>query len=321
MNSRLLLTVVVLAALALLALIGLQRALEEAVEERNRQEPAQESAPPAASPPREGEAGTAARREAPPEDWPLVEADAGCLTYTQARRDPGLRREMERLRGAGLLRDDFEPYRHVEDETLEDLAGSGETAAMMVLGQRRLLAALGQDPGNAVDRLTGRPSPQKGGSIDLEAINQRLLDEAAGWFYRAALNGRIYALQEYGYAMQWREGLMEAPVRLGWVDETDWSRMTRMEQAAWSPWNVYAEAIYDLAPSLTTGFSGIGYSIVMKSEETQLLRDRIVKRFLADQQDAGLQPLDIPMSDFDINEFESSLCPGVSDALERDGWQ
>jgi len=321
MNSRLLLTVVVLSLLALLALIGLQRALEEAVEERNRQEPAQESAPPPASPPREGDVGTAARREAPAGDWPLVEADAGCLTYTEARRDPGLRREMERLRGAGLLRDDFEPYRHVEDETLEDLAVTGETAAMMVLGQRRLLAALGQDPANAVDRLTGGPSPQEGGSIDLEAINKGLLDEAADWFYRAALNGRIYALQEYGYARQWREGLLEAPVRLGWVDETDWGRMTRMEQAAWSPWNVYAEAIYDLAPSLTTGFSGIGYSILMKSEETQLLRDRIVKRFLADQQNAGLPPLDIPLSDFDPKEFESGLCPGVAEGLERGGWR
>lgn len=46
MNSRLLLTVVVLSLLALLALIGLQRALEEAVEEREASPPAQEDARP-----------------------------------------------------------------------------------------------------------------------------------------------------------------------------------------------------------------------------------------------------------------------------------
>lgn len=46
MNSRLLLTVVVLSLLALLALIGLQRALEEAVEERKARPPAQEDARP-----------------------------------------------------------------------------------------------------------------------------------------------------------------------------------------------------------------------------------------------------------------------------------
>jgi hypothetical protein len=46
MNSRLLLTVVVLSLLALLALIGLQRALEEAVEQREKSTPAQEDVPP-----------------------------------------------------------------------------------------------------------------------------------------------------------------------------------------------------------------------------------------------------------------------------------
>ena len=45
MNSRLLLTVVVLSLLALLALIGLQRALEEAVEERQASPPAEQDMP------------------------------------------------------------------------------------------------------------------------------------------------------------------------------------------------------------------------------------------------------------------------------------
>jgi len=321
MNSRLLLTVVVLAALALLALIGLQRALEEAVREREKSQPAEESTPPAASPSPEDDAAAAGRHQALNESWPVAEADADCLTYPEARRNPGLRREFERMRGAGLLMDDVEPYRHVDDATLTAFSGTGDTAAMMVLGQRRLLAALGGDPAMAVDRLARNPVSQEGGSVDLEAIDSELLDEAAGWFYRAALHGRIYALHKYGDALQWREGLIDAPARLGWVDQAEWTGMTRMEQAAWSPPNVYAEAIYDLAPALTTGFSGIGYNLGLKSDKTQVLRDRIVKRFLADQHDAGLPPLDISMSDFDIKEFESSLCPGVSDALERDGWQ
>jgi hypothetical protein len=321
MNSRLLLTVVVLAALALLALIGLQRALEEAVRERESSQPTEESAPPAASPSPEGDGEAASRNEALNESWPVAELDAACLTYAEARRHPGLRREFERLRGAGLLMDDVEAYRHVDDATLTELSRTGDTAAMMVLGQRRLLAALGRDPAMAVDLLAGRQLSQEGGSIDLEAIDRELLDEAAGWFYRAALHGRIYALQKFGDTLQWREGLIEAPVRLGWVEQAEWTGMTRMEQAAWSPPNVYAEAIYDLSPALTTGYSGIGYNLQLKSEKTQVLRDRVVKRFLADQHDAGLPPLDIPMSDFDIEEFESSLCPGVADALERDGWQ
>lgn len=320
MNSRLLLTVVVLAALALLALIGLQRALEEAVREREKSQPAEESTPPAASPSPENDAEAGSRNEALNESWPVAESHAGCLTYAEARRHSGLQRELERLSGAGLLMDDVEPYRHVDDATLTAFSATGDTAAMMVLGQRRLLAALGGDPAMAVDRLAP-PLSQEGGSVDLEAIDSELLDEAAGWFYRAALHGRIYALQKYGDALQWREGLIEAPVRLGWVEQAEWSGMTRMEQAAWHPTNVYAEAIYDLAPALTTGVAGIGYEILRKSGETQLLRDRIVRRFVADQQDAGLPPLDIPLSDFDIKEFESSFCPGVSDALDRDGWQ
>lgn len=79
MNSRLLLTVVVLAALALLALIGLQRALEEAVREREESQPTEESAPPAASPSPDGDSAAAARQGRPVESWPvaLTPIDAG----------------------------------------------------------------------------------------------------------------------------------------------------------------------------------------------------------------------------------------------------
>ena len=202
MNSRLLLTVVVLAVLALLALIGLQRALEEAAREREESQPAEESAPPAVSP-----------------------------------------------------------------------SPDGDSAA------------------------------------------------AAGWFYQAALHGRVYALTQVGEALSWRGGLLDAPVELGWVDQDAWETMTTMEKSYRRPVNVYAKTVYDVAPALSTGLGELGYRLSLQgSVETQALRDRIVRRFLEDQQAAGLPPVDIPAADFDLREFVERLCPGVADSLERDGW-
>lgn len=51
MNSRLFIAVALLAALALLALIGLQRALEEAVEEGRERQPGEETQSPASQRP------------------------------------------------------------------------------------------------------------------------------------------------------------------------------------------------------------------------------------------------------------------------------
>ena len=194
---------------------------------------------------------------------------------------------------------------------------------MVVLGQRRLLSGQGRDPDLAVDLLALTPIPEHRDPGRIERLDRALLDEAADWFYRAALHGRVYALQGYGNAVGWREGLLEAPVSLGWVDEAVWEDMTtKQRQILWNPPNVYAEAVYDLAPELTTGISGVAYEILLaKTDETQAVRDRIVRRFLADQQKAGLPPLEIPLSDFDMQAFHDSLCAGVSERLERDGFR
>jgi len=324
MNSRLLLMVVILSLLALLALIGLQRALEEAVEEREASPPAQEDARP--NP--EGEAGGDAAREPEPgirSNSIANEDSVACLTYAEARRDPGLQQEILRVRRAGLLNDDLESYRYLDDPALENLADTGDAAAMVVLGQRRLLSGQGRDPDLAVDLLAKTPIPEhrKLGPIDFAGLDRALLDEAADWFYRAALHGRVYALQGYGHAVAWREGFRDVPARLGWVDEAVWEGMTtKQRQILWKPANVFAEAVYDLAPALTTGISGVAYEVlVRKTDETQPVRDRIVRRFLTEQQRAGLSPLAIPLSDFDLQDFEDSLCAGVSDRLERDGFR
>ncbi len=323
MNSRLLLTVVVLAALALLALIGLQRALEEAVREREESQPTEESAPAAASPSAHGDSAAAAGQGRPDETWPVAETQSDCLTYSEVRRHPGLRQEIERVRAAGLLRDDLEVYRSVDEAALEGLADTGDTGAMMVLGQRQLLAGQGRDPRRAVDLLNpGVASREGAGPIDLEVLDRDLLEEAAGWFYRAALHGRVYALTQVGEALSWRGGFLDAPVELGWVDQDPWKTMTITEKSYWRPVYVYAKTVYDVAPSLSTGLGEFGYRLsLQESVETQALRDRIVRRFLEDQQAAGLPPVDIPAADFDLREFVERLCPGVADSLERDGWQ
>ncbi|WP_405237084.1 hypothetical protein [Lentisalinibacter orientalis] len=317
MNSRLLLTVVVLAALALLALIGLQRALEEAVREREKSQPAEEGAPPAATPRPDGD-GTAPVISIASADDPAAAADDDdCLSYAEARRDPGLQREIERLREVGLVVDDMDAYRHVDESALQSMAGTGDTAAMMVLGQRHFLTALGRDPDLAVDLLTGQAVTERGSSIDTEAIDRTLLGEAGDWFNRAALHGRVYALQRYGDALSWREGMVDSPVRLGWVTAADWEEMPYKERLYWYPGNVYSEVVYDVAPALATGISGVAYELLMaKSDKTQPVRDRIVRGFLADRQKAGLPALDIPVSDFDPAAFEQSLCPGVAERLD-----
>lgn len=113
MNSRLVLTVVVLSLLALLALIGLQRALEEAVEKRSQDAPQQEDAPPAVPPAPEPDAESTGRREPPAETWPAAESESreqrgaskgtevaedAFFSYTQLVRHPAMIDETERLR-------------------------------------------------------------------------------------------------------------------------------------------------------------------------------------------------------------------------------
>jgi hypothetical protein len=131
----------------------------------------------------------------------------------------------------------IEIFRGVSEDSLRSFAAQGDSAAMAVLGARAAMRALELHEQRAVPWLqfedVNMETMLPGKTFSEPALFE--LDEAAQWFYRAAMHGRLYALRNYEVIAARHGG----PVGLGWIEDEDFRSLSSRERSALYPSNVH----------------------------------------------------------------------------------
>lgn len=178
--------------------------------------------------------------------------EAGCLTFAQLQQLPTVAQDATRLIALQTHGLPVAPYESFDDATLRAFADQGDSAAMAVIGAAAVLRAYGVDEALATDWLNDEyaVTDLDVGQAQLSSVASLQLNEAAFWFYQAALHGRLFALQHYGAV---RSRLFGGPVGMGWISQDEYDALGDEDRSALLPTNVYTQAIYDIAPQLREG--------------------------------------------------------------------
>ena len=145
------------------------------------------------------------------------DASSDCLTPEQLMRREDVQQQVTTAQSITVMGNAMQSYEGIDASGLRDLIAQGDTAAMVVLGRRLQLEALGLDPNTAVLTLTpskatintpafdrySRAVGRKGGVTEPERVAMAL--EARKLFHRAALEGRLMALSMVGQ-IDWELG-------------------------------------------------------------------------------------------------------------------
>lgn len=220
-----------------------------------------------------------------------IDDRAGCLTLDEFRAHPEARRVIGQLDSIAATGTDIETYRALDESTVRGFAEQGDSAAMVVVGAISVMRAHGIDESRAVDWLNRIED-----SEDLKLQTQRLspeaglaLNDAAYWFYQAALNGRVLALQYYG---QVRSMLFGGPIGLGWISREEYESLERSQVSELLPVNLYRQVAFDLAPQLA--LLDESRDTASGSEIARRIRGDLVGEFNQTLAESELSPLNIP---------------------------
>ncbi|MGI9261512.1 MAG: hypothetical protein ACR2QR_05735, partial [Woeseiaceae bacterium] len=203
---------------------------------------------------------------------------------------------------------DIEKFRGVDDASVRGYADQGDSAAMVVVGAMSVMSAFRMDASRAVDWLAN------GGELEGVVMEQQQMSSAAGlalndaayWFYQAALHGKVSALRHYG---QVRGQLFGGPVGLGWIEQQEYDALEPDQQLELSPANMYSNVAMEIRPP--AGADAIPYSLLLASgtESTQRIREDIRNEFSAAVSDAGLDSPATSAADIaELQNLRSRLC-------------
>jgi hypothetical protein len=246
----------------------------------------------------------------------------GCLTERELDSNPLIRQDGERFHSVATNGPHIEIFRGVSEGSLRSFAAQGDSAAMAVLGARSVMRALGLDEHRAVSWLQfedlSTETMLPGRTFSESALLE--LDEAAVWFYRAAMHGRLYALRNYGDVMYARYG---GPVGLDWITEDDFRLVSNREKAALAPSNVYQNVANDVAPQLTEGPIGWLGDMTIRADVEGQIRNELVGEFLKARDAAGLPPISVAdTASPDIDALLAKLCESEkAELLHRESLQ
>ncbi len=264
---------------------------------------------------------------APPEIAASGEADAavtvdapGCLTIRQLEENLLSGPDAARLTAVSVGGLDFEAYRGLDDVSVRAYADQGDAAAMALVGAHAVMRAYGRAPSEALLWLNVENIPDlitPGQTLTPEAGLE--LNDAAYWFYEAALHGRLQALRHYGLV---RSKLFGGPVGLGWISQDEFEVLDDAAKNAFQPGNVYAQAVYDIAPKLQEGALGSYTRFTLSAEgfedELQAIRQQIAADFGRTLTESGLPPLRIPpTAEPEIEALISTVCESERREMER----
>ena len=228
---------------------------------------------------------------------------------TDFESDPVLSAEYGRFDSLVTSGPTIESYRGLSSAALAGLAGQGDSAAMAVLGAISVIRAMKLPEDKAVGYLLLEgPELQAFDFADpLEPEVAEHLEEARAWFYKAAIHGRLLALQNVGEIVATMGG---SPIDLGWIQQEDYDSLETFEKHALDPANVYAALAFEVAPELRSGPMG-----AMISGQTpgggrqQMVLNELAWRFGQEREATGLPPIEISESTApSMEEFESMLC-------------
>jgi len=230
-----------------------------------------------------------------------------CLTLDQVRAHPIVRQLMSRLDAAAARGVDIEIYRGLDESEVLGYAEQGDSAAMVVTGAILALRAYDADSSRVIEWLTSI------GHLDGVEIRQQMssdaslaLNDAAHWFYQAALNGRLMALPLYG---QVRSQLFGGAVGLGWISREEYDSLDPRQKKELLPQNMYHRVARDMIPGSVSGFIQGSKRLPSSSEIAERVRNDIHHEFNMALSDSDL-PLPITAAG-DPAEFEklrSQIC-------------
>ena len=235
--------------------------------------------------------------------------DASCISLTDFESDPVLSAEYARFDSLVTSGPTIESYRGLSSAALTGLAGQGDSAAMAVLGAMSVMRVMNlpDDAAVAYLLLEGPELQAFDLANPLETEIAEHLEEARAWFYKAAIHGRLLALQNVGEVVAILGG---SPAELGWIQQEDYDSLETFEKHALDPANVYAALAFEVAPELRSGPMG-----TMISEQTpggerqQMVLHELAWRFGQEREATGLPPIEISESTGpSMEEFESMLC-------------
>lgn len=245
-----------------------------------------------------------------PEPDPESAEPEECLNPSQLRTHPLIVAEIERLSAVADKGPYFDSYRGLDVATLTSLAESGDSAAMVLLGTHAELVAANNDNSQVLDLVSRNKEgvhASRGRTLSDESRAAFL--EAADWYYRAALNGRVMALHRYGHVSLLAYG---GPVELGWIGKEEYEALEKSERNFLDPLNIYNFVTFEVAPEILSGpMAEIRALIPKGSERTRPIADALMNRYMEDLRQAGLPLVRVNVSSLPSMDFlEDRLCPG-----------
>ena len=234
--------------------------------------------------------------------------EPGCLTLLQLQNMSTVAQDAARLVALQTHGLPIAPYESFDDSTLRTFADQGDSAAMVFIGATAVLRAYDIDVALATSWLSNEfvIADLDTGQTQLSSEASLQLNEAAYWFYQAALHGRLFALQHYGEV---RSRLFGGPIGLGWISEDKFDELDDGEVASLQPTNVYMQVAYDIAPQLREGLHA-DLSLSLPESEVQLaIRKTILAEFADTMSESGLPGVDIaPTASPGIVELYDRIC-------------
>jgi hypothetical protein len=215
-----------------------------------------------------------------------------CLSADELRDHPVIRQYMSQIDAASVEGTEVEVFRGLDEATVRGYAEQGDSAAMAVMGALQVMRAYRIPDSQALDwlnrngKIDGQKRPEP-----LPADASLALNDAAYWFYEAALNGRLMALQHYG---QVRGTLFGGPVGLGWIVQEEYDALEGIQRDELFPVNMYRRVAIDLIPG--------SERIPLRSEIAERVRNEIHNEFNITLSDSGLTPPAMSVADSKLLE-------------------
>lgn len=232
---------------------------------------------------------------------------ARCLTLQEFDEHPLTLREYQEL--AFLLPNgsDIDAYRGIGVAIVQSYADQGDSAAMALLGAQAVMRAFGVDEAEAIGWLNYESSFAIGLDEDKSLSPEASLElnDAAFWFYQAALHGRLYALLQYGSV---RDQLFGGPVGLGWLTQEQFDVLTDLEKLELNPSTLYYQAVLEIAPTLSNSWIAKVDSGLSDSEPQRLIRESLAQEFRQSLAEAELSLPDIPPTNQELESLVEQIC-------------
>ncbi len=234
---------------------------------------------------------------------------ADCISPAELDSDPVLADEYARLDSVITSGPTIASYRGLSSAQLGNLAIQGDSAAMAVLGAVSVMRARKLPEDKAVAYLLREDPSVWSFSLQppLKPEVVKHLEQASDWFYKAALHGRLLALENAGEIIAL---VADTPTELGWIEADEYANLAGYERYELDPATVYHALAFELAPELRSGpFGAINAELTQGGERQQLVLDELARQFSEDRQAAGLPPIAITKSSaMSTAELSAMLC-------------